>query len=90
LTFIPNCVIIIITREEIIKMYRIKVKNTETNIVYYEYGFSKWIMKRLHFYFNETDNNYYSIYEILDIAILNFTFKTFKKCLFNETKIIKR
>jgi hypothetical protein len=55
-------------------MYRIKVKNTETNIVYYEYGFSKWIMKRLHFYFNETDNNYYSIYEIFRYCYFKFYF----------------
>lgn len=69
-------------------MYRIKVKNDETGVIFYEYGFSAWMMDRLHFYFNETDNQYYSIYDILDISKIVFTPKTFIKCLTNATKII--
>lgn len=73
-------------------MYRIEIKNTKTNIVFYEYGFSKRIMKSLHFYFNETDYNFYPIYEILNIVKLECTFETFKKCLFNvnKTKMIEK
>ena len=64
-------------------MYRIKVINTNTRYVFYEYGFSKWMMKRIHFLFNDTDLNGYTIFEILDISILVFTWDTLKKCLTN-------
>lgn len=62
-------------------MYRIKVRNDKTGYIWYEYGFSKYIMKRIHFLFNETDNDFYSIYNILEITILSFSLKSFKKCL---------
>ena len=76
-------------------MYRITVRNTVTGIKFYEYGFSRDMMKRIHFLFHETDNDGYSIYDILDITILAFSLKTFKKCLTNYTtlqynKCIKR
>lgn len=68
-------------------MYRIKVRNDNTGIIFYEYGFAKDMMKRIHFLFNETDNNFYHVYNILDIAILSFSLKTFIKCLTNYTTL---
>lgn len=62
-------------------MYRIKVINLETNVIFYEYGFSSFLMKRIHFLFNETDSCGYGVYEVLDISRLCFSLKTFKKCL---------
>lgn len=69
-------------------MYRIKVKNDQTGVVFYEYGFSKRIMKRIHFLFNETDNDFYSIYSILEIVILVKNIKTFIKCLTNKIEVL--
>lgn len=69
-------------------MYRIKVRNDETEVIFYEYGFANYMMKRLHFMFNETDNQYYSIYNILEITKIVFTPKTFIKCLTNYTKVV--
>jgi hypothetical protein len=77
----------IISEREVSKMYRITVRNTETGIKFYEYGFSRDMMKRIHFLFHETDNDGYSIYDILDITILAFSLKTFKKCLTNYTTL---
>jgi hypothetical protein len=71
-------------------MYKIKVKNNETGIIWWEYGFSSYLMKRLDFYYNETDSAFYQIYDVLQIIPIIFTLDTFRKCLFNETKIIKR
>ena len=69
-------------------MYRIKVINVKTGITFYEYGFANYMMKRLHFMNNEKDYNFYCIYEILDIVMLNFTIKTFIKCLTNYSTVI--
>jgi len=69
-------------------MYRITVKNEETGVIYREYGFSRWIMKKLHFYFNETDSDFYSVYEVLDITKIVFNLKTFKKCLTNKAELV--
>lgn len=66
-------------------MYRIKVRNDETGAIWYEYGFSHWCMKRIHFLSNETRDGF-KIYDILDITAIVFTFSTFKKCLFNVTQ----
>lgn len=68
-------------------MYKIKVINTETGVIFFEYGFSRYMMKRIHFFFYEKDLACYSIYEILDISKLAFSFKTFKKCLTNATML---
>lgn len=68
-------------------MYRIKVRNDQTGFIWYEYGFSHWIVKRINFLFNEVDSEGYHIYDILDITSIVFTFSTFKKCLFNKTQI---
>lgn len=64
-------------------MYRIKVKNNKTNEIFWEYGFSKHLMKRLYFFYNKTDDNAYLIYEVLDICKIIFSWETFKKCLTN-------
>jgi hypothetical protein len=69
-------------------MYKIKVRNDITGQIWWEYGFSKRMMKRVHFLFNETDSNFYHIYEILDIVPIIFSLKTFKRCLTNETIMI--
>ena len=69
-------------------MYKIKVRNDQTGVIYWEYGFSKWLMKRLHFYFNETDSDFYKIYDVLDITKIIFNLKTFKKCLTNQTELV--
>ena len=67
-------------------MYRIKVINTETEQMFIEYGFSKYMMKRIHFFLNETDNDFYHIYEIIDLSKLVFNFSTFMKCLTHCTE----
>lgn len=69
-------------------MYRIKVRNNETGIIFYEYGFSRWMMKTIHFLFNETNSDFYSIYDILEITILEKNIKTFIKCLTNKIKVV--
>jgi hypothetical protein len=69
-------------------MYRIKARNDQTEVIFYEYGFTNYMMKRLHFMFNETDNQHYSIYNILEITKIVFTPKTFIKCLTNYTKVV--
>lgn len=69
-------------------MYKIKIRNDVTGSIIWEYGFSRYIMERIHFYFNETDNNYYHMYDILEILPICFTFKTFKKCLTHHREII--
>lgn len=71
-------------------MYKIKVRNDETGIIFWEYGFSRYIMKRIHFFFNETDNDNYLIYNILDITKIVFTFDTFKKCITNKTILVNK
>ena len=68
-------------------MYKIKVINTETGIIFFEYGFSRYMMKRIHFFAHEMDSENYHIYTILDISKLAFSFKTFKKCLTNATTL---
>ena len=64
-------------------MYRIEVKNMNTGYVFYEYGFSKWMMKRVQFLFHTSDLFGNPIFEILDITILCLTLDTLKKCLTN-------
>lgn len=68
-------------------MYKIKVINTVTGVIWWEYGFSRYMMKRIHFFFHEGDLACYSIYEILDISKLAFSFKALKKCLTNATTL---
>jgi hypothetical protein len=69
-------------------MYRIKVGNLETGIAWYEYGFKGFMMKRIHFLFNDRNEyTYYSNYEILQIEKIVFTWKTFKKCLTNKAEL---
>ena len=69
-------------------MYKIKVRNDQTGKIQWEYGFTNYMMKRIHFYFNETDNAFYHIYDVLDIEKIIFTPKTFKKCLTNYTYLV--
>ena len=69
-------------------MYRMIVRNNQTGVAFYEYGFSLWMMKRLYFYFNETDQFFFRIYDIVDITKIVFTPKTFIKCLTNYTKMV--
>lgn len=69
-------------------MYRIKVKNLLSGVIFYEYGFSSFIMKALHYMFNDTDDKGYSIYEVMEVTQLCFSLKTFEKCLTNYTYMI--
>ena len=69
-------------------MYKIKVKNIETGKEWWEYGFNNFMIKRIHFLFNDTNSNYYNIYEILEIRKIIFTWKTFKKCLTNKAEYL--
>lgn len=62
-------------------MYRIKVRDDETGLIWWEYGFTSFIMKRIHFLFNEKDNNFYHKYSILEVVKICFSFSIFKKCL---------
>ena len=68
-------------------MYKIQVKDNETGKIWWEYGFSKFMMKRIHSLFNETNANNYITYDILKICKIVFTLKTFKKCLTNACEM---
>ena len=68
-------------------MYKIKVRNDETGKIWWEYGFSKYIIKRIHYLFNETYGGGYELYNILEIHKIIFTLKTFKKCLTNKCEM---
>ena len=68
-------------------MYKIKVINKETGIIFSEYGFSRYMMKRIYFFAQQVGADNYSIYEILYISKLAFSFKAFKKCLTNATEL---
>lgn len=68
-------------------MYKILVKNLETGVEWWEYGFSKYLMKRIYFLKNKQKyNSYEKLFEIEEILRLGFTFSTFRKCLFREKK----
>lgn len=69
-------------------MYKITVKNLETGIMWKEYGFSKFMMKRIHFLFNDCDETGYENYEVLEIMKICLTWDTFKKCFLNKAEII--
>lgn len=62
-------------------MYKIRVIDNATKEIFFEYGFSKYITKRIHFFLNERYDDGYPIYEILDLSKIVCTFKTFYKCL---------
>jgi len=70
-------------------MYKIKVRNIETNKVWWEYGFTKFMMKRVCYLFNNTDYNNFSSYEIEAIIPVVFNIKTFKKCLINYAEYVE-
>lgn len=70
-------------------MYKILVRNNETGIECWNYGFSRWMAKRIYFLMNEKiggtceDN-----YEVILFLKLGFTLDTFKKCLLNKTEVL--
>ena len=64
-------------------MYQITVRNVVTNVEWVEYGFSRYMMKRICFLSNRED------FEIIWIFKLCKTWSTFKKCLLREEKIKK-
>lgn len=71
-------------------MYKIQVKDNKTNCIWWEYGFSIFMMKRLNYLFNTTyDNNDfpYEAYEIIQIKKIIFTWKTLRKCLTNTIEM---
>lgn len=69
-------------------MYKLKIRNIRTNVTFYEYGFSSYLMERVHQLFSETDFEGYLIYEILDVVPLCFSLKIFKKCLTKYSYVI--
>lgn len=69
-------------------MYRIKAKNLLSGVIFYEYGFSSFMMETLHYMFNDTDDKGYSIYEVMEVSRLCFSLETFEKCLTNYTYMI--
>lgn len=69
-------------------MYKIKVINLETGKVWWEYGFSKFLMKRIHFFYHETSADNYTTYEVLAVEKIIFTWETFKKCLTNQMVMV--
>ena len=62
-------------------MYEIIVRNVTTNVEWVEYGFSRYLMKRISYLNNEED------FEILWVFKLDKTWKIFKKCLKREEKL---
>ena len=68
-------------------MYKIKVVNLETGIAWWEYGFSRSMMKRIYFLKNETGIDNYELYSIIWILKICFSIKTFKKCLTHATEL---
>lgn len=69
-------------------MYKIKVRDDKTGAIWWEYGFTRYIMKRIHFLFTDVDDGGYNTYNILDIVALVLTAETFKKCLTRATKTV--
>ena len=65
-------------------MYKIKVINLESQKVFWEYGFGSYLMKRIHFMSNERTMDGFPVYEVLEVVKINFSLKTFKKCLTNS------
>ncbi len=68
-------------------MYKTKVINLDTGAIWWEYGFSRYMMKRIHFWTNETDIDNYAIYSVMRVCKICFSIKTFKKCLTNATEL---
>lgn len=71
-------------------MYKIQVKDNKTNCIWWEYGFSIFMMKRLNYLFNATYDNDdipYEAYEIIQIRKIMLTWKTLKKCLTNTIEM---
>lgn len=63
-------------------MYKIHVWDDETCSFFWEYGFGRYLMKRVCYYHNETcSDGYYSRYDVVHVYKIVFTWKTFKKCL---------
>lgn len=69
-------------------MYKIKVLNTETGKIWWEYGFKGFLFKRIHFFFNETNIYNSQVYEVLSVLKLGFSLKVFKKCLINHAEYL--
>lgn len=70
-------------------MYKIRVKIIDTDIQWYEYGFSRYIAKRLFQLMNDTyDTDFRLKYEICAIMKLGKSWKCFKKCLLKEKQYI--
>lgn len=61
-------------------MYKICVRNLKTKCEWWEYGFTHYMMKRLHFLLNNTET-----YEIIWCFKCYYILTAFKKCLLRET-----
>lgn len=70
-------------------MYKIKVWDDTKETLFWEYGFSRYILKKISFYMNDTDENGFSNYDIVQVIPIVFSLKTFKKCLQHKIISIK-
>ena len=68
-------------------MYKILVLDAAHNLRWWEYGFSHYLMKRIHFLHNCTNSDFERIYEIERIEHLVFTLPIFWKCVKGETRM---
>lgn len=72
-------------------MYRIHVINNSTDAQWMEYGFSRYMMKRINYLFNAQKSDSFELqYDIMEITKLVLTFSTFKKCLFGTVYEVKK
>lgn len=62
-------------------MYKIIAKNITTNVEWVEYGFSRYMMKRISYLNNHED------FEIIWVFKLRKTWDAFKRCLKREEKL---
>ena len=67
------------------RMYRIEYKNLETNVTIWEYGFARYLMRRLLFLINtDIPHTFYPLYQITGIDRV-YGKKVFIKCIKNTT-----
>lgn len=70
-------------------MYKIKVRNERTGKVWWEYGFSRQMMKRLAFLFNNTNlYTYENTYTVLEVIHIVCNLSTLKKCFTNHCELV--
>ena len=71
----------------VIIVYSLTIKDTYTNKVWKEYGFTHRTMSRLHKILNEYDSDRY---EVIHLKKLILCMSTFKKCLTKKVEYINK